>query len=106
MKTGRNPKIRINLLAKYGVVWADATCYCCKPLDDWLDNYVASGFFAFRNPGNDKPISSWFLASAKNCKLILKYCKTVNNFWSKNRFTNQENSIGKFAVKYLENRIM
>lgn len=98
--------IRINLLAKYGGVWADATCFCCRPLDEWLGIYTAPGFFAFRNPGDDRPISSWFLASGVNCKLTQKYCETVNLFWSKNRFVNQNNRIGKFVIKYLEPRIM
>ena len=99
--------VRINLLAKYGGVWTDATCFCCKPLDDWLGSYMVSGgFFAFSNPGNDRPISSWFLASDVNCKLTQKYCETVNLFWSKNHFVNQNNRIGKFAIKYLETRIM
>ncbi|OQX73377.1 MAG: hypothetical protein B6D64_13895, partial [Bacteroidetes bacterium 4484_276] len=33
--------IRINLLSKFGGVWTDATCFCCKPLDEWLGSYIA-----------------------------------------------------------------
>jgi len=98
--------IRINLLSKFGGVWTDATCFCCKPLDEWLGSYIAPGFFAFRDPGNDRPISSWFLASGADSKLTQKYCETVNLFWSKNRFANQNTRIGKFAIKYIEPRIM
>src|ERR1700748_2440425 len=39
--------LRINLLAKYGGIWVDATCYCVKPLDLWIDQYTTQGFFAF-----------------------------------------------------------
>ncbi len=97
--------LRINLLEKYGGVWTDATCFCNKPLDEWLSSYMGSGFFAFRNPENDRPISSWFLASAKNCQLTSKYCEIVNNYWDRNRFTNQNNRIGRFASTHFENRI-
>jgi hypothetical protein len=54
---------RLNLLTRYGGVWADATCYCMKPLDEWLPAQLESGFFAFANPGPDRVMSSWFLAS-------------------------------------------
>lgn len=54
---------RLSLLAKHGGVWADATCYCMKPLDDWLPACLDSGFFAFERPGRDRLMSSWFLAS-------------------------------------------
>ena len=28
--------LRITLLSQFGGVWADATVYCSRPLDDWL----------------------------------------------------------------------
>ena len=40
--------IRLYLISRYGGVWVDATCFCCRPLDDWLHDYMGSGFFAFR----------------------------------------------------------
>src|SRR5262245_11872479 len=27
--------VRIELLDRFGGVWADSTCYCLRPLDDW-----------------------------------------------------------------------
>ena len=54
---------RARLLARYGGVWADATCYCMKPLDDWLLPLMQSGFFAFHRPAPDRLIDNWFLAS-------------------------------------------
>ncbi|HZS31244.1 MAG TPA: capsular polysaccharide synthesis protein [Gaiellaceae bacterium] len=60
----RTDLLRTDLLATHGGVWADATCYCTRPLDDWLPAAVdPSGFFAFARPGFDRPISSWFLAA-------------------------------------------
>ncbi len=81
--------IRINLLQKYGGVWVDATCYCCQPLDKWLSDYLDTGFFAFRDPGPDRPIASWFLASCEGASLTTVYCEVVNSYWLKNRFDNQ-----------------
>jgi hypothetical protein len=54
---------RLNLLMRHGGVWADATCFCMKPLDDWLPACLNSGFFAFNRPGRDRLMASWFLAS-------------------------------------------
>ncbi len=30
--------VRLQLLSKYGGVWADATTLCMRPLDDWIDD--------------------------------------------------------------------
>ena len=38
---------RLELLSKYGGVWADATSLCRVPLDNWLEDYTQAGFFAF-----------------------------------------------------------
>ncbi len=79
--------LRINLLAERGGVWADATCLCMRPLDEWLGEYASSGFFAFERPGADRLISSWFLASASGCALTAAYREAVNAYWSKNTFS-------------------
>lgn len=97
--------IRINLLKKYGGVWVDATCFCCKPLDNWLHRYTDNGFFAFDRPGIDRPISSWFLASSENSILTQVYCDEVNRYWSENCFSNQNNKFGEFIDTYLQKRI-
>lgn len=55
--------VRLNLLARHGGVYVDATCYCMKPLETWLPDYLTSGFFAFARPAHDRLVSSWFLAS-------------------------------------------
>ncbi len=83
--------IRICLLKKYGGLWVDATTYCTIPLDDWLENYIKSGFFSFSykttpNGQPDRLISSWFLYGEKNNLIIdawyqavLIYFKTIKN---------------------------
>jgi hypothetical protein len=80
---------RINLLAKYGGVWVDATCFCCVPLDEWLTEFAKAGFFAFSRPRKDKLISNWFLASTENNYLTSKFCAEANSYWSRNSFSNQ-----------------
>ena len=62
---------RICLLRKHGGVWADATLWCTRPLDDWVQTATArSGFFAFEKPGPDRPVSSWFLAARSQCRMV------------------------------------
>ncbi len=74
--------LRINLLAKYGGIWADATCFCNKPLDDWLFDNLQNGFFVFDRPGPDRMISSWFIASTTGNYILLEYQKAVNHYWA------------------------
>ena len=82
----RSDLIRVQLLSKYGGVWADATAFCVKPLDDWIDDYTNSGFFAFYKPGRDRIVSSWFIASSKGCPIVTKLGEQLALFWSKNTF--------------------
>lgn len=97
--------VRINLLNKYGGVWVDATCLCLKPLDDWIYSYLQDGFFAFDRPGIDRPIASWFLASASDCYLTNKYCEEVNHYWTARRFSNQDNAIGRWINSKIQSRM-
>lgn len=94
--------LRINLLAQYGGVWADATCFCAKPLDSWLPDHVKSGFFAFERPGPDRMISSWFIASAVSNHITSTLRELVLNYWRNNKgMILAENSKWKFLNKYL-----
>ena len=78
--------VRLALLSEYGGVWADATTFCMKPLDDWIDDCSASGFFAFYKPGRDRILSSWFIASEKGCPIVSKLYENLASFWIKNEF--------------------
>ena len=76
--------IRICLLKKYGGVWADATLWCVRPLDDWIDSVCApSGFFAYDKPAPDRPISSWFLAADKECRIVDLWHSAVRHLLTK-----------------------
>ena len=54
--------VRLCLLSRHGGVWADATTWCRRPLSTWLTD-LPSEFFAFADPGPDRPMSNWFMAS-------------------------------------------
>lgn len=62
--------LRLRLLQRFGGVWADATVLCHRPLDDWLPLHMSGDFFVFSNPGPDRFVSSWFIASPKDGFLV------------------------------------
>lgn len=72
---------RIALLRAHGGVWADATTFCQRPLDDWLPSELGDGVFAFTRPGRDRLISSWFLAAAPDHPLIAAWDARVRRYW-------------------------
>lgn len=97
--------LRINLLAEHGGVWADATCYCNKSLDDWLPSCLTAGFFAFHRPGPDRMISSWFMASVPGNYITAEYQKAVNEYWQANPgLVLFEKSRYAFLKKYLDRK--
>ena len=70
--------IRVLLLEKYGGCWCDGTVFCNDSLDNWLDKYISTGFFAFDKPGKDRLLSNWFLYSEKK-KLYYTKVERKNN---------------------------
>lgn len=78
----RADMLRINLLNKYGGVWADATTYCHRSLDEWLPLMTSSGFFMFSNPAEDRDIESWFIASTPNHPLIAAWEQKLKEYLS------------------------
>ena len=93
--------LRLNLLSKYGGVWADATCFCSAPLDTWIYDYTKSGFFVFRHTEKDRILSNWFIASEKNCYLTQTFCEEHNRYWTENFFSNQRTRLGCYLAKKL-----
>lgn len=89
--------IRINLLERYGGCWADATCLCMVPLDDWIHEHARSGFFAFSKPGPDRLMSNWFLAARRGCPLVSRLCRNVNSYCKANDFTEAGKRTSRYA---------
>ena len=74
--------IRIHLLAQHGGVWADATTFCTRPLDEWIGQVASpSRFFAYAKPTPDRPIASWFLASEQNGAIACRFRDATNQLW-------------------------
>jgi hypothetical protein len=86
-KASMSDVIRICLLEKYGGLWVDATTYCVKPLDDWILQYITSGFFAFSNnvPEQHTLISSWFLYGDKDNYIVKKQKQSVIDYIHKSK---------------------
>lgn len=82
--------LRTRLLAKHGGVWADATVWCLRPLDEWLPVAGYSGFFAFnwQNPDAQiitvpwpRLIGNWFIAAAPGNVLITEWDRVTCEYW-------------------------
>lgn len=110
--------IRIYLVGRHGGVWADATCFCCKPLDDWLPDYMPSGFFTFRrrpdawleDPRNtgwrayarrsgDRIIVNWFFASLRGNALASTMFEKHLALFTANSFSLQGSPRGAGRVR-------
>jgi hypothetical protein len=74
--------LRLDLLANHGGVWIDATCFCMRPLDEWLLSKMESGFFAFDRPGWDRVMSSWFLAAEPENYLVSQMFTFMRTYWN------------------------
>jgi mannosyltransferase OCH1-like enzyme len=97
--------LRINLLTKYGGVWADVTCYCTRPLSEWLYEYMTAGFFAFDKPGPDRMLSSWFIASYPQNAITTAFKAGVEDFWAENTSIRLiDNTRWNFLNKYMQKR--
>ncbi|HEV7449295.1 MAG TPA: capsular polysaccharide synthesis protein [Candidatus Paceibacterota bacterium] len=72
--------VRVELLTKYGGVWADATTLCTAPLDSWLPGVMQSGFFAFEKPKTT--LASWFLAAQQGNNLMAQWAAYTHHYWS------------------------
>jgi hypothetical protein len=81
-RTHRSNLIRLNLLARHGGVWADATTFCATPLAAWLPGVAETGFFAFARPWRDRLLSTWFLASEPAHPLVLGWRERAERYWS------------------------
>jgi hypothetical protein len=78
--------VRARLLAETGGIWADASVFPVRPLDEVLPQMLnQSGFFAFARPGPDRLVSSWFLVSSPDNPLARGWWREVRRFWAQPR---------------------
>jgi hypothetical protein len=75
--------IRLNLLNRYGGVWADASMMCARPLDEWVDEAVAPSGFWMYHGGPDKMFAAmFFLAALPKSLIISRWAHATNDFWA------------------------
>lgn len=60
--------LRVDLLARYGGIWLDATCLTTAPLTASAQDLVRPGFFAFNY--TESRISSWFMAARPDSRIV------------------------------------
>ena len=78
--------LRTRILMREGGVWADATCLCAAPLDQWLGMvFQQADIFAFDRPGRDRQISTWFLASTPGAELMRRWNEVQTAYWAPSR---------------------
>lgn len=107
---GRADLSRVNLLAQYGGVWSDATCYCLRPLDEWLPAYTPSGFFGFASPGGDRALSTWFLASSRGNRLTERWRDLCNEYQASSRMEGDyvrrdRSGLNRFVFKQMKHAL-
>ncbi|MDJ0728882.1 MAG: capsular polysaccharide synthesis protein [Crocosphaera sp.] len=101
-KTKQSDLIRLELLSKYGGVWADATSLCRVPLDDWLEDYTQAGFFAFTYRTRSYGwILTWFLASEPSNAITVKINQTLTAFFRDNEFYHS-GIVAEKRIKFLD----
>lgn len=101
-RTHLSDLVRLKLLSQYGGIWVDSTCFCIKPLDIWFDVSLYSGFFAFSNPGKDRLLSNWFLASQPNHPIVDRLYKKLVLYWQNNNFRSfKKDLLMKLLIKLL-----
>ena len=81
--------LRVKLLTQYGGVWADASLFCIKPLDEWLHNYLQDNFFAFACKRRDRVMTTWFLAGTQDSTILSAWTDTIYRYWRNNKFKKQ-----------------
>lgn len=95
---------RLGLLAKHGGVWADGSTMCTQPLNEWIEKYYGSQFFAFRKPGNDRLMANWFIAAEPDSIILQRLYKNFSAFYVKNYFSNMGTAHGDMIIKVLGRR--
>jgi hypothetical protein len=76
----RSDLVRLELLARYGGTWLDATCLVRSDFDERLEEVSASGFFAFAK--RKATLSNWLLSVDRpGHYLILMMREALHAYW-------------------------
>lgn len=91
---------RLLLLRKYGGVWSDATVFCTRPLNAWLDEHLDAQFFAFRSPGPDRLMSNWFLAAETSSLILARLGDAFTDYYAQHFFAHQGTPLGARLLEH------
>lgn len=69
--------VRLFLMKHHGGVWADATVFCNKPIEDWCPD----GTFLFSTPMKGRRVASWFMKSDGNSYIIDTWYDSIVAWW-------------------------
>ncbi len=80
-RTTQSNIVRLALLQRHGGVWADATLFCARPLDDWLPQVAGPNLFLFSYPRPYRLAEIWFMAAAPQNGLLTAWQQMVAAYW-------------------------
>jgi hypothetical protein len=63
----------------------DPTVFCVRSLDKWLPPVDRDGLLFFRNPGADRLISNWFIASQPGNRSLETLYHRLCEYWNSKR---------------------
>ena len=97
--------LRFNLLAEHGGIWIDASCLCAWSLDRWLPQVSGEGLLMFRDPGEDRIISTWFIAARPGNQLVTGFRDSFTDLTNNVVFTSQESKHGNPRIGRLKRQL-
>jgi hypothetical protein len=75
--------IKINILAKYGGIWADSSILCMMPVNLWIYDIIKStGFWVYHGINYGKGPNLEFIIAIKQSLIIQKLKKTMDAYWT------------------------
>lgn len=90
----RSDVVRLELMNKYGGVWADSTMLCMQPLDSWVwkEFNNSQGIWMYHGMDKQQPAkcegpASWFIVAKPGNYMSKKWVEACREYW-KNRTTN------------------
>lgn len=87
--------IRMNLLNRYGGIWADATMMCPRPLTEWVDQALdPEGFWMYHGGPGGRYAALFFLASKPGSLIVSRWKGAIDRFW--------ENPPAEYAYQWVD----
>lgn len=75
--------LRLHLLAKYGGIWLDATCFLTEEFESSAMSLSKQDFFCFSY--NGPRIASWFMCADKSSWLVTLTLAALHVYWKRHR---------------------